>query len=57
MHFVFQGSQKKLVRVAISQKDMVEFPKKSWWVNQHCNRLKLMWSDLMGTFPTPSRAQ
>ena len=55
--FYFSGFPKKLVRVAISQKDMVEFPKKSWWVNQHCNRLKLMWSDLMGTFPTPSRAQ
>ena len=31
--------------------------KKSQWLNQQCNGVKLMWSDLMGTFPTPSRPQ
>ena len=45
------------VRVAISQKAAVEFPKKLWWVNQYWNRVRLMWSDLMGTFPTPSVTQ
>ena len=36
---------------------MVKFHKKLLLVNQHTNRVKLMWSDLMGTFPTPSGAQ
>ena len=45
------------VRVAISQKAAVEFPKNLWWVNQYQNRVRLMWSDLMGTFPTPSVTQ
>ena len=46
---------KRHVRVAISQKDVVEFPKKLWWVNQCQNCVRPMWSDLMVTFSTPSR--
>ena len=57
MKFKIQGSQKMHVRVAISQKAAVEFPKKLWWVNQYWNRVRLMLSDLMGTFPTPSVTQ
>ena len=53
--FSTQSSQKRHVRVAISHEDVVEFSKKLWWVNQHCNRVRLMWSHLMGTFSTPSR--